>query len=95
MIEFNTAQKEVKIVRSFAGMEAYEEEKRLRIVFKEETIIDGVVVKSENRSYTRNYDQWRASELGIAIIALINNDLLTDNVQDWIAPAPDPEEITE
>lgn len=95
MVEFSTAQKEVKILRSFAGLEAYEEEKRLRIVYKEETVIDGEVVKSENKSYTRDYDQWEASELGQAIKGMINNDLLIDKVQDYVAPVPEPDPITE
>lgn len=95
MIEFSTAQKEVKILRSFSGLEAYEEEKRLRIVYKEETVIDGVVVKSENKSYTRDYGQWEASELGQAIKAMINNDLIIDKVQDYVAPIPEPNPITE
>lgn len=95
MIEFSTAQKEVKILRSFAGLEAYEEEQRLRIIYKEETVLDGVVVKSENKSYTRSYAQWEASELGQAIKGMINNDLLIDKVQDYVAPVPEPDPIAE
>lgn len=92
MIEYSTSQKEVKILRSFEGIETSKSEKKLRIIYKEETVVDGEVVKSGNKSYTRNYDQWEAHALGQAIIAMINEDLLTNDVQDYVPPVPDPEQ---
>lgn len=88
MVEVSTQQQEVKITRSFEGMEAYDTDKRLRIVYKEETTIDGQVIKSENKEYIRNYDFWKASELGQAIIGLIESDL---QQEDPAAPRTIPE----
>lgn len=88
-IEFQTATKEVKILRAFAGMEAYEEGKRLRVVFTETTLVDGEVIKRENISYDRDYDFWKASELGQAIIGMIEQDLMQE---DPAAPRPVPGE---
>lgn len=75
MVEVSTEQKEVKIVREFAGMEASEEYKKLRIIYKEETIVNGEVIKSENKEYLRDYDYWKASQLGVAIIGMVELDL--------------------
>jgi hypothetical protein len=92
MIEYSTSQKEVKILRSFEGLEAGKTAKHLRIIYKEQTVVGGEVVKEEYKSYLRSYDQWEAHQLGQAIIGMINEDLLTNDVQDYVPPVPDQEQ---
>jgi hypothetical protein len=91
-IQFQTATKEVQVLRSFAGMEAYEEGKRLRVVFTETTLVDGEILKQENKSYDRDYDFWKASQIGQAIIGMIELDLMQE---DPAAPRPETSEEPE
>ncbi len=89
MVELESTQKEVKIVRFFEGIEAYETGKSLRVTYKEQTIIDGQVIKEENKSYQRDYEFWKASEIGQAIIGIVSLDLAQ---QDPSAPRSTPTE---
>lgn len=76
MVEVNTSQKEVKIVREFAGIEAYKAGESLRIAYREQTLIDGEIIKDEVKTYTRDYNYWEASQIGQAILQLISLDLV-------------------
>lgn len=82
MIEAQTTNEEVKILRAFEGIEAYESGKRLRVTYREQTVVGGEVIKDEMKSYVRDYDFWKQSQLGIALVAMIENDLLTGNIMD-------------
>jgi len=75
MIEVITSQKEVKVLREFAGIEAYEEGFRLRLSFREKTTLDGEVIKEEIKTYDRDYLFWKASPLGQSILGMVNLDL--------------------
>lgn len=89
MVELESTQKEVKIIRYFEGIEAYETGKRLTVTYREETVIDGKVILVENKSYVRDYDFWKASEIGQAIIGIVSLDLAQ---QDPSAPRATPTE---
>jgi hypothetical protein len=82
MIEVQTTNKEVKILRAFEGIEAYEKEKKLTVTYIEQTVVGGEILKEETKSYVRDYDFWKQSQLGVALIAMIENDLLTGNIMD-------------
>lgn len=82
MIEVQNTNEEVKILRAFEGIEAYESGKSLRISYREQTMISGEIIKEETKSYIRDYVFWKQSQLGVALIAMIENDLLTGNIMD-------------
>lgn len=75
MIELNTPSQEVKRIRSFVALEAIESSKTLRISYTEQIYIDGELLKTETYSYTRDYDYWKESEIGLQILDMINEDL--------------------
>lgn len=87
MVELESTQKEVKIIRYFEGIEAYETGNTLRVTYKEQTVIDGKIIKEENKSYQRDYEFWKASEIGQAIIGIVSLDLAQ---QDPSAPRATP-----
>lgn len=80
MITVTQGNKAVKVERSFHSLQAFEDTKLLKVSYKEITSIDGVEVKEEIKSYVRDYDTWKASELGVAIIGLINTDLAKEDL---------------
>lgn len=82
MIEVQNTNEEVKILRAFEGIEAYESNKSLRVTYREQTVVGGEVIKDEMKSYVRDYDFWKQSQLGTALVAMIENDLLTGNIID-------------
>lgn len=94
MIEVQNTNEEVKILRAFEGIEAYESGKSLRISYREQTMIGGEIIKEETKSYIRDYDFWKQSQLGVALIGMIENDLLTGNIMDKPnqMPTAEPEE---
>ena len=75
MIELNTPSQEIKRIRSFVALEAVEPSKMLRVSYLEHLYIDGELVKSETHSYTRDYDYWKQSALGVEIMNMIEEDL--------------------
>lgn len=77
------------ITREFAGIEAYEDGKRLRVAYREVTYVGNEVIKDEVKTYMRDYDYWKASEIGQAIVAMIELDL---QQQDPAAPRETPTE---
>lgn len=87
MITLDSTSKTVTVQREFAGIEAYEDGKRLRVAYREITTIDDQVIKDEVKTYDRNYEFWKASEIGQAIIGMIELDL---QQQDPSAPREVP-----
>ena len=83
MIEVNSASKQVVIKRQFEYLRASESKNSLRVGYYEITEIDGVETKRELIEYPRDYAFWKASELGVAIMDMINLDLAQ---QDPSAP---------
>lgn len=75
MVEVINAEKQVKVSRVFEYLRASESKKSLRVGYYEVTEIDGVEVSRELKEYSRDYDFWKASELGVAIISMIELDL--------------------
>jgi hypothetical protein len=71
--------KKVTIKRVFEGLQAYESSKSMSVIYKELTFVDDELIKEENKSYTRDYEFWKASELGQAIIGMVNLDLMQDD----------------
>lgn len=67
--------------REFISMEVYAESKTLRIAFKEKIVLDDLVINEQINTYNRNYDDWKKSQLGVAILGMISNDLTFENVQ--------------
>jgi len=72
-------QKTVKVERAFEGLEAHEDGQRMTIFYDETTTIDGEVVKSERKSYSRDYEFWKASQLGQAILGMVSLDLAQED----------------
>lgn len=68
-------QKLVKIDRVFDGLNTSESEQKLTVFYKEQTFIDGELIKEETKSYDRDYAFWKASELGQAILQMVALDL--------------------
>jgi hypothetical protein len=75
MIVVSTSEKEVVIKRAFKSLVANDIRETLEVGYLEITELDGVEVKREEKVYNRDYAYWKASELGVAIIGLINDDL--------------------
>jgi hypothetical protein len=75
MIELTNGHQEVRRVREFLALEAIEESKMLRISYRETVYIDGELTSVTTRSYNRDYDYWKSSELGVEIMAMVNADL--------------------
>lgn len=75
MIEVVNAEKQVKISRVFEYLRASESKESLRVGYYEVTEIDGVEVSRELKEYSRDYDFWKSSELGVAILGMVNLDL--------------------
>ena len=68
-------QKTVKVERVFEGLEAHEDGQRMSIFYDEITSIDGEVIRSERKSYLRDFQFWKASQLGQAILGMVALDL--------------------
>jgi hypothetical protein len=81
MVEVQLGNKDIKRTREFIALEAVKENKMLRISYRECTLIDDEVVKTETKSYMRNYDEWEESQLGVAILAMVSDDLGFDEPQ--------------
>jgi len=79
MVEVINAEKQVKITREFEGLRASESKQNLRIVYIEKTFVDDVEVKSEQKEYSRDYAFWKASELGQAILSMVDLDLAQED----------------
>jgi len=79
MIVVSTSEKEVVIKRAFKSLVANDIRETLEVGYLEITELDGVEVKREEKVYNRDYAYWKASELGVAIIGLINDDLEQEN----------------
>lgn len=75
MITVVNENKAVQIKREFYSLQAFDDTKLLKVQYKEVVEIDGEVVKEEIKHYERDYDFWKASELGVAIISMIELDL--------------------
>lgn len=75
MIELTNQHQEVRRVREFLALEAIEESKMLRISYRETIYIDGELTSVTTRSYNRDYDYWKSSEIGIEIMGMIAEDL--------------------
>ena len=75
MIVVSTSEKEVVIKRAFKSLVANDIRETLEVGYLEITELDGVEVKREEKVYNRDYAYWKTSELGVAIIGLINDDL--------------------
>ena len=75
MIEVTNESKLVVVSREFDYLRASESKQSLRVGFIEVTTIDGVEVSRESKSYNRDYEFWKASELGVAILGMVNLDL--------------------
>jgi hypothetical protein len=75
MIELTNGHQEVRRVREFLALEAIEESKMLRISYRETVYIDGELTSVTTRSYNRDYDYWKSSELGVEIMGMVNADL--------------------
>ena len=52
-----------------------ESSKDMQIIYKELTFVDGELIKEEVKSYSRDYEFWKASELGQAIVGMVTLDL--------------------
>lgn len=74
-ITIQIGEKTVSKNRTFKALEALEDGKILRITYLEQTTINGEVIKSENKSYVRDYDFWKESDLGVAIMEMVDLDL--------------------
>lgn len=75
MVELNTKHQETKIVREFVALEAIDDTKLLRILYRESLYLDGDLTKTTIHSYTRDYDYWKSSAIGAEIIGMIELDL--------------------
>ena len=75
MIEVYNTEKVVKISRKFAYLRASETQNYLKIGFIEVTTIDGVEVSRVEKEYDRDYAFWKASELGVSILGMVDLDL--------------------
>jgi len=82
-------QKNVVISRSFEGLIAQETNKILTLRYHEQTSIDNEVIKDEIKEYSRDFDFWKASQLGQAILQMVDMDLAQ---QDPSAPRSTPTE---
>jgi hypothetical protein len=79
MIEVINTEKIVKISRTFDYLRASETQNYLRIGYIEVTEIDGVEVSRVEKEYDRDYAFWKESELGVAILGMVNLDLAQSN----------------
>lgn len=75
MIELTNGHQEVRRVREFLALEAIDESKVLRVSYRETVYIDGELTSVTTQSYTRDYDYWKSSEIGIEIMGMVNADL--------------------
>lgn len=75
MIELTNQHQEVKRIREFLALEAIEESKMLRVSYRETVYIDGELTSVTTRSYNRDYDYWKSSEIGVEIMGMITADL--------------------
>jgi hypothetical protein len=71
--------KKVTVKRVFEGIQAYKSSESMSIIYKELTYIDDELIKEENKAYPRDYLYWEASELGQAIIGMVNLDLMQED----------------
>jgi hypothetical protein len=79
MIVVSTTQKEVVIKRAFKSLVANDVRQKLEVGYIEITELDGEIIKQEEKVYQRDYAFWKNSELGVAILELINADLVQEN----------------
>jgi hypothetical protein len=70
---------EVRRVREFESLMAISINKTLKISYIERTFVGDEEMKVESKSYNRPYDQWATSQLGTAILGMINLDLNNEN----------------
>lgn len=75
MIELTNQHQEVRRIREFLALEAVEETKMLRISYRETVYIDGELTTTTTKSYIRDYDYWKSSEIGTQIMGMITADL--------------------
>ena len=75
MTTISEEQKTVKVERVFEGLQAFETGEKMTVVYKELTFVDGELLKEEVKSYDRDYQFWKASELGQAILGMVALDL--------------------
>lgn len=71
----NTEEKTVTTERCFAGLIANVEHSKLIVQYRENLIVDGKVIASTMKEYSRDFEFWKASQLGQAIVELVNTDL--------------------
>lgn len=85
MVEVVVSEGQVSAVtsRRFEGLYARCSEEMLSVYYVETTTVDGTVVKQETKTYSRDFEFWKQSQLGQAIIELVNEDL---SQQDPAAP---------
>jgi len=79
MTTISEEQKTVKVERVFEGLQAFETNDKMTIVYKELTFIDDELIKEETKSYDRDYQFWKASELGQAILGMVALDLAQED----------------
>jgi len=79
MTTISEEQKTVKVERVFEGLQAFETNDKMTIVYKELTFIDDELIKEETKSYDRDYQFWKASELGQAILSMVALDLAQED----------------
>jgi hypothetical protein len=72
-------QKTVKVQREFEGLQAMESSQNMQIIYKELTFVDDELIKEEVKSYSRDYEFWKASELGKAILGMVALDLAEED----------------
>jgi hypothetical protein len=72
-------QKTVKVQREFEGLQAMESSQNMQIIYKELTFVDGELIKEEVKSYSRDYEFWKESELGQAILGMVALDLAEED----------------
>jgi hypothetical protein len=79
MATISEEQKTVKVERVFEGLQAFETNDKMTIVYKELTFIDNELIKEETKSYDRDCQFWKASELGQAILGMVALDLAQED----------------
>ena len=79
MTTISEEQKTVKVERVFEGLQAFETNDKMTIVYKELTFIDDELIKEDVKSYDRDYQFWKASELGQAILGMVALDLAQED----------------
>jgi len=78
----NESQKLVTIKREFEGLDISKAENVFQVIYIERTYIDGELESEKRKSYRRDLQFWMQSQLGVTILEMINNDLVTNNVTD-------------